>query len=268
MADAPGYAALLDDLDAEETELDAVVAELTGDAWSTATPAAGWDVRDTIAHLAVGRGAGERSRSATRRRSTPSWRGCSPTSTRPATSSTARGRATAPAPRCSPGGATRVATARSRCSPSARAARPGPVGGGSDVGDVVRDRAAHGDVGPRRQDVVRRARGRAGADGPPAPHRRARRPHPRLRLRRARARPARPATCASSSPDPTARRGRGASRRPTSCAVPPSTSASSSRSAATSPTPRSRSSGPLASRVDADRPGVRRARPPTPAPRT
>jgi uncharacterized protein (TIGR03084 family) len=53
MADAPGYAALLDDLVAEEAALDAVVAELTGDAWLTATPAVGWDVRDTIAHLAA-----------------------------------------------------------------------------------------------------------------------------------------------------------------------------------------------------------------------
>ena len=93
MADAPGYAALLDDLVAEETALDAVVAELTGDAWLTATPAVGWDVRDTIAHLAVAEDLAEpraRRPGGVRRRARRGW---SPISTRPATSSTARGRA-------------------------------------------------------------------------------------------------------------------------------------------------------------------------------
>ena len=49
------YDALLDDLEAEEEELDALVAGLddgeTG--WGAPTPAEGWDVRDEIAHLAV-----------------------------------------------------------------------------------------------------------------------------------------------------------------------------------------------------------------------
>lgn len=47
------YEALLADLEAEEAALDAVVAELDADAWRTPTAAIGWDVRDTIAHLAV-----------------------------------------------------------------------------------------------------------------------------------------------------------------------------------------------------------------------
>jgi uncharacterized protein (TIGR03084 family) len=53
MADAPGYAALLDDLAAEEATLDAVVGAIVDDGWRAPTPAAGWDVRDTIAHLAT-----------------------------------------------------------------------------------------------------------------------------------------------------------------------------------------------------------------------
>ena len=47
------YEALLADLEAEQAALDGAVASLDDAAWRTATPAAGWDVRDTIAHLAV-----------------------------------------------------------------------------------------------------------------------------------------------------------------------------------------------------------------------
>jgi uncharacterized protein (TIGR03084 family) len=47
-----GVAELLVDLEAEQRDLQAVVAELDADAWLTPTPARGWDVRDTIAHLA------------------------------------------------------------------------------------------------------------------------------------------------------------------------------------------------------------------------
>jgi uncharacterized protein (TIGR03084 family) len=47
------YAALLDDLAAEEADLDALVSHLDDDQWSTPTPSEGWDVRDSIAHLAV-----------------------------------------------------------------------------------------------------------------------------------------------------------------------------------------------------------------------
>ena len=46
------YRGLLADLAAEEAELDAVVAGIDGGAWLTPTPAEGWDVRDSIAHLA------------------------------------------------------------------------------------------------------------------------------------------------------------------------------------------------------------------------
>jgi uncharacterized protein (TIGR03084 family) len=45
-------AALLGDLEAEHRELHEVVAALTPEEWLTPTPAWGWDVRDTIAHLA------------------------------------------------------------------------------------------------------------------------------------------------------------------------------------------------------------------------
>jgi uncharacterized protein (TIGR03084 family) len=47
------YPALLDDLVAEEADLDAVVRDLDDAHWATPTPAEGWDVRDSIAHLAV-----------------------------------------------------------------------------------------------------------------------------------------------------------------------------------------------------------------------
>ena len=45
-------AALVGDLEAEQLELQAVLAALGADAWLAPTPAWGWDVRDTIAHLA------------------------------------------------------------------------------------------------------------------------------------------------------------------------------------------------------------------------
>jgi uncharacterized protein (TIGR03084 family) len=44
--------ALIADLDAEQSSLRDVVADLDDDAWLAPTPAWGWDVRDTIAHLA------------------------------------------------------------------------------------------------------------------------------------------------------------------------------------------------------------------------
>jgi uncharacterized protein (TIGR03084 family) len=46
------YGSLLDDLVAEEADLDAIVAPLDDAGWATPTPAVGWDVRDSIAHLA------------------------------------------------------------------------------------------------------------------------------------------------------------------------------------------------------------------------
>lgn len=45
--------ALLDDLAAESADLDARVAPLDDKGWTTPTPAAGWDVRDTVNHLAA-----------------------------------------------------------------------------------------------------------------------------------------------------------------------------------------------------------------------
>jgi len=49
---APDYPGLLADVAAEEGALDAVLADLDPAAWATPTPAAGWDVRDSVAHLA------------------------------------------------------------------------------------------------------------------------------------------------------------------------------------------------------------------------
>jgi len=43
--------AICDDLAAEHAALDAVVADISEDLWSTQTPAEGWDVKDTIVHL-------------------------------------------------------------------------------------------------------------------------------------------------------------------------------------------------------------------------
>jgi uncharacterized protein (TIGR03084 family) len=48
----PAYPGLLADLAAESAALDRVVADLDEAAWSTPTPAEGWDVRDSVAHLA------------------------------------------------------------------------------------------------------------------------------------------------------------------------------------------------------------------------
>jgi uncharacterized protein (TIGR03084 family) len=47
------YRGLLADLAAEEDDLDHVVAAIDAAGWASATPAAGWDVRDSIAHLAA-----------------------------------------------------------------------------------------------------------------------------------------------------------------------------------------------------------------------
>ena len=52
MADRASYERLLEDLEAEHHELDALVASLDDDAWDAPTPAAGWAVRDQIGHLA------------------------------------------------------------------------------------------------------------------------------------------------------------------------------------------------------------------------
>jgi uncharacterized protein (TIGR03084 family) len=49
---SPDFATLLRDLAAEEAALDRVVAPLDEATWRTPTPAAGWDVRDSVAHLA------------------------------------------------------------------------------------------------------------------------------------------------------------------------------------------------------------------------
>jgi uncharacterized protein (TIGR03084 family) len=51
--DRAGYDALLDDLDAEEAELDALVAPLDERGWATPTPAEGWTIQDQVAHLAA-----------------------------------------------------------------------------------------------------------------------------------------------------------------------------------------------------------------------
>ncbi|MEZ5237322.1 MAG: TIGR03084 family metal-binding protein [Acidimicrobiales bacterium] len=42
---------ICNDLAAEHTALDAIVADLTEQQWATPTPASGWDVRDTIVHI-------------------------------------------------------------------------------------------------------------------------------------------------------------------------------------------------------------------------
>jgi uncharacterized protein (TIGR03084 family) len=50
--DPTTLAELIDDLAYEQEDLRAVCARLSEDEWLTPTPARGWDVRDTIAHLA------------------------------------------------------------------------------------------------------------------------------------------------------------------------------------------------------------------------
>jgi len=49
---AGAVGAVLDDFEAEQRELDALLRELTDAEWATPTPAAGWDVRDQVSHLA------------------------------------------------------------------------------------------------------------------------------------------------------------------------------------------------------------------------
>jgi len=51
---ATTLAALVGDLAAEGAALGSLLASLTPDQWLTATPAAGWDVRDSVAHVAIG----------------------------------------------------------------------------------------------------------------------------------------------------------------------------------------------------------------------
>ncbi len=46
--------ALVDDLAAEADALDGLLAGLSAEQWLTATPATGWDVRDSVAHVAIG----------------------------------------------------------------------------------------------------------------------------------------------------------------------------------------------------------------------
>lgn len=52
MVVAPSISELVDDLAAEQHELDSLVADLGETAWDVPTPAAGWAVRDQISHLA------------------------------------------------------------------------------------------------------------------------------------------------------------------------------------------------------------------------
>jgi uncharacterized protein (TIGR03084 family) len=47
------YREVLADLRDEEAALDHLVADIDADGWAAPTPASGWDVRDTVAHLAV-----------------------------------------------------------------------------------------------------------------------------------------------------------------------------------------------------------------------
>lgn len=47
-------AAVVRDLADEASALDELLTSLAPDAWSTPTPAAGWDIRDSVAHVAVG----------------------------------------------------------------------------------------------------------------------------------------------------------------------------------------------------------------------
>jgi uncharacterized protein (TIGR03084 family) len=54
MSGRPTRAELLADLIAEEADLAAVLAALDAEQWDRPTPAAGWQVRDQVAHLATG----------------------------------------------------------------------------------------------------------------------------------------------------------------------------------------------------------------------
>lgn len=49
-----GLRTLVDDLSAEADALDGLLAGLTPERWLTASPADGWDVRDSVSHIAIG----------------------------------------------------------------------------------------------------------------------------------------------------------------------------------------------------------------------
>ena len=51
---AARLSALVGDLSAEADALGSLLASLAPEQWLTATPAAGWDVRDSVAHIAIG----------------------------------------------------------------------------------------------------------------------------------------------------------------------------------------------------------------------
>jgi uncharacterized protein (TIGR03084 family) len=51
---AARLAGLVGDLAAEADALDGLLATLSDGAWLTATPAEGWDIRDSVAHIAIG----------------------------------------------------------------------------------------------------------------------------------------------------------------------------------------------------------------------
>src|SRR5579862_8396825 len=52
MPSVAGYEGLIGDLSAEHGDLDAAVSTIEAGQWDTATPAAGWAVRDQVSHLA------------------------------------------------------------------------------------------------------------------------------------------------------------------------------------------------------------------------
>lgn len=52
MNDSDDLTTLIDDLREEQSALQATLATVSGDQWFHAVPAKGWDVRDTVAHLA------------------------------------------------------------------------------------------------------------------------------------------------------------------------------------------------------------------------
>ncbi len=175
MSDA-AYVALLDDLDAEEASLDTTVADLDERGWSTPTPAEGWTVRDSIAHLAA----------------TEMWATLALTDPDGFRAELAGIAADAerradevrtglmfrrPPPDVDTLTWWRDTGSSRSAAPGSRPGRPPPVVRSRHVEHVVRHGAAHGDVGARCRRA-RRPRCRHRAVGPAASGGRARRPHP------------------------------------------------------------------------------------------
>ena len=229
------YPGLLADLAAEEADLDAVVDGIDDVQWATPTPAVGWDVRDSIAHLAASEDL------AALALSDPDAFGTRLAAMLADLDATEdamveEGRARSGAEVLAWWRAERGRVLHGLRLRDAAERIPWITGRMSAVSFAT---ACDGDLGARpgrgrRARCDARCRRRGSATSPTSGFAPVRSAMPSTGSR------FRTTACSSSSTRPTVTRGRGASRPPTWCAATRSTSVSWSRSAAVPTTPRSR----------------------------